>query len=437
MSDPTVRSWGRFPRADQASVWQRWRFDEVPLIPEGQTLLPHGLGRSYGDSCLNDGNAVLRTRLLRHFISFDPQTGVLRAESGVSLSEIIDLCLPLGWFLPVTPGTRFVTLGGAIANDVHGKNHHRAGTFGHAVRGFELVRSDGSRRWCSPEENPEWFRATVGGLGLTGLITWAEVQMHPALNGMISMESIRYDSLDEFLQLSLDSERDFDYVVAWVDCLAGGRSAGRGILMRGNHSQSGPAGFVPQGTGMLRCPVDFPDFAINHLTVGAFNTVYYGKHGAGRKQTEVSIYPFFYPLDAVDQWNRIYGPRGFVQWQCLVPVEHGVEPFREILDRISKQGSASFLAVMKLMGDAPNAGNLSFNGRGFTLALDFPASPVVFGLLDQLDDLVLAAGGTLYAAKDARMKPETYQTMYPLWREHQRWIDPQFSSSFWRRVTRS
>lgn len=434
--DPSVQSWGRFPRASQCSQWQRWRNDPL-AIPERGSLLPYGLGRSYGDSCLNDGNHVLRTRLLNHFISFDENSGILRAEAGVSLSEIIALTLPRGWFLPVTPGTRFVTLGGAIANDIHGKNHHQAGNFGNFVNGFELLRSDGSRRWCSREEDADLFRATVGGLGLTGLITWAELRMKPVRNHWIRCESIRYGSLDDFVSLSLESESRFEYLVAWTDCLAKGPSAGRGILMRGRHNEDLPAGPAVTVPGpVFSCPVDFPEFALNRFTVKAFNELYFRKAGSRPRTADVSLFPFFYPLDAIGEWNRIYGRRGFLQWQCLVPLESGAtDAFREIFRLIAMQGSASFLAVMKTMGDAPPFGNLSFTGRGITLTLDFPIGGSVFPMLDELDRIVVAARGALYPAKDSRMKPEVFQCIYPQWRDHERWIDPAFSSSFWRRVT--
>ncbi len=429
-----AQSWGRYPRYRHVELNQRWRFDPLNLPATPATLLPHGMGRSYGDSCLNADNALLHTADLSHFISFDRQTGILRAEAGVTLSEIIDLVVPQGWFLPVTPGTRFVTLGGAIANDVHGKNHHVVGTFGNFVNGFELLRSDGSRRWCTPSSNAEWFRATVGGLGLTGLITSAEICLKRIGSRRIRGQSTRYNTLEDFLRLSLASENEYEYLVAWVDCLASGKNLGRGILMRGNHDAEGPL-TNRDAPPTIPCPVDLPEFALNPFTVGAFNNLYFGKHGKGTRQTASDLIPFFYPLDSVGDWNRIYGKRGFLQWQCLVPLGNCLDTLRRIFTDIARERSASFVVVMKTMGDLPSAGNLSFNGRGVTLAVDFAAAPKVFELLDRLDTIVVEAGGKLYPAKDARMRPEVYQAMYPAWRDHERWIDPRFSSSFWRRVT--
>lgn len=431
----TVESWGRYPRTSQRVVRLGWRNEPLPSLP-GQTVLPYGLGRSYGDSCLNDGNAVLAVRTLNHFLGFDAASGLLQCEAGVSLDEILRLAVPRGWFLPTTPGTKFVTVGGAIANDVHGKNHHRTGTFGGQVTRFELLRSDGRRLLCSPSENAPWFRATVGGLGLTGLITWAELRLRRIDNALIEVESVKFRNLDEFFEISAASDRNFEYTVAWLDCVSGGETLGRGIFMRGNHA--GPHIHTlqvhrPPGKSV---PFDFPNFALNRLSINLFNKLYYGWQRGKSAAATVHYDPFFYPLDAVNHWSRIYGRRGFFQYQFVVPLEPNQRTLRQILLRIAASGRGSFLAVLKTFGAHPSPGLLSFPRPGTTLALDFPnQGSATLELFNQLDRLVLEAGGRIYPAKDARMSPAVFQQGYPEWREFQQWLDPGFSSTFWRRVS--
>jgi FAD/FMN-containing dehydrogenase len=394
------------------------------------------LGRSYGDSCLNDKNALLLTRSLDHILEFDVETGLLRCEAGVSLDEILRLIVPHRWFLPITPGTKFVTVGGAIANDVHGKNHHRAGTFGCQVTRFELLRSNGERWLCSPSHNREWFAATIGGLGLTGLITWAELKLRRIASSQLEMESVKFPDLDEFFNLSADSDRRFEYTVAWLDCLAGGNSLGRGIFLRGNHAGPEAKALAPHAPPRCTVPLDFPDAALSHFSIRAFNTLYYARQ---RRKTVAGTVPydrFFYPLDAINRWNRIYGRRGFFQYQCVVPLTPHQEAIRRILTQITASGRGSFLAVLKTFGAVKSPGLLSFPRPGVTLALDFPNHGTgTLTLLEALDRIVLEAGGRIYPAKDARMSPQMFQESYPEWRRFRQWIDPQFSSSFWRRVT--
>jgi FAD/FMN-containing dehydrogenase len=414
----------------------RWRDASLPLAADPQqSILAFGNGRSYGDVCLNDGNALLDARPLDRFITFDAATGILRCEAGVLLSEILDLVVPQGWFLSVTPGTRLVTVGGAIANDVHGKNHHRAGTFGCHVRAFELLRSDGSRRVCSLAENTDYFGATIGGLGLTGLVTWAELQMRRIASPAIAQETVRYDSLDEFFALSAESDRAFEYTVAWIDCLASGPSLGRGVFIRGNHADGAadPAPRPPRLT--LAVPFTPPFSAINAATLRAFNAAYYYGHPAGRQAGTVHYSPFFHPLDSVADWNRIYGPKGFLQYQFVVPPEHGADAVHEILRRIARAGTGSFLAVLKVFGEPASPGLLSFPQPGVTLALDFPnRGEQTLKLLTDLDGVVFQAGGRLYAAKDARMRGADFRASYPQWSALEALRDPRFDSSFWRRA---
>lgn len=401
----------------------------------GKSVLPYGNGRSYGDVCLNDRGVLIDARSLDRFLSFDSRTGRVRCEGGVLLSELLKISLPRGWFLPVTPGTKFVTVGGAIANDVHGKNHHRAGTFGCHVRQFELLRSDGERLTCSPEQNGEWFRATIGGLGLTGMITWAEIDLKPVRNEFLVVDTTRFSCLDEFLALSDAADREFEYTVAWLDCLAGGSNIGRGIFMAGNH-----AGFKWNGKHApvkrdLSVPFDPPRPLVNGFSIRLFNEIYFRGHPKYRRGKGTHYDGFFYPLDSIADWNRIYGPRGFFQYQCVVPRKGGKEALEEMLRRIRASGGGSFLAVMKVFGNIPSPGMLSFPRPGITLALDFANRGAgTRRLISDLDAVVLGAGGAVYPAKDALMSADCFRKSFPAAEEFSSFRDPAFSSSFWRRV---
>jgi FAD/FMN-containing dehydrogenase len=395
--------------------------------------LVYGQGRSYGDVCLNDGGGVLLGRGLDHFIAFDPTTGVLRAEAGVLLAEVLALVVAHGWFPAVTPGTALVTLGGAVANDVHGKNHHGAGSFGHQVRAFELVRSDGTRRLCSPEQSPEWFAATVGGLGLTGLITWVELQLTRIPGPAIQGETRAFAGVEDFFALSEAADQAYDYTVAWIDCIARGRKLGRGLLLSGRFAPPQAQPVPARKThGWLQVPLTPPLSLINPLSLRLFNALYARK----RQGPFISHYaPFFYPLDSIGQWNRIYGLRGFVQYQCVLPPAVARPALRELLERIARSGDGSVLAVLKRFGEHPPPGLLSFPRPGVTIALDFPLrGRRTLALLDDLDAVVSEAGGALYPAKDARMSPAMFARSFPNLEQFQPFIDPQLSSGFWRRV---
>jgi FAD/FMN-containing dehydrogenase len=431
-------SWGRLPRVAPAMVIPLSSRETLPdLSAIGRPMLAYGLGRSYGDSCLNEGGVLLTTRGLSRFIAFDEDTGVLRCEAGTSLAEILETFVPRGWSLPVTPGTKYVTVGGAIANDVHGKNHHALGTFGRHVTRFELLRSTGERLVCSPEEHCELFTATIGGLGLTGLITWVDLALRRVENPMIDAEYSRMRGLDEFFELTRESDGAFEFTVAWVDCLARGDDVGRGIFMRGNHAD-GPAP-APAPTrrrgSLLTVPFDAPSGLLNRYTVGAFNAAYYRKQLRRRVRRVVDPESFFYPLDGIRNWNRLYGRAGFFQYQCVVPLDGGAPAMSEILTRIARSGQASFLAVLKVFGDVPSPGLLSFPRAGVTLALDVPnRGASTLALFEELDHVTAAAGGAIYPAKDARMSPARFRESFPRLEEFARCVDPGFSSSFWRRV---
>jgi FAD/FMN-containing dehydrogenase len=427
------RSWGRYPSAPAAAVLPVvWRSDVPPLDRACGPVLPYACGRSYGDSCLNEGGVLLDVRGLDRLIAFDAEAGLLRCEAGVTLAEILALVVPRGWFLPVLPGTRWVSVGGAIANDIHGKNHHRAGTFGCHVTRLELLRSSGERVVCGPAD--PLFQATVGGLGLTGLITWAEIRLARVPGPGIALERIRFGGLDEFLELAAQ-DQSFEYTVAWVDCLARGPRLGRGIYMRGDHVALDRPVPSPLAPARLTVPVDAPGGLLNRVTLGLFNEAYYRRQLRARQRMVVPYAPFFFPLDGIGEWSRLYGPRGFVQYQCVVPEAPGSGPIRTILERIAGSGEPASLAVLKRFGSVRSPGMLSFPREGITLAVDFAVrGPATFALLDELDAVVRSAGGAVYPAKDARMSPESFRAFFPSverFRPHQ---DPNFSSSFWRRV---
>lgn len=409
-------------------------FDEAATLDK--PVLGYGLGRSYGDSNQNPDGILFNGRSLDKFIQFDRETGILRAEAGVSLAEVLEIAVPAGFFLPTTPGSRFVTLGGAIANDVHGKNHHRAGCFSAGVRRFGLWRSDEGLLEVSRQHRPELFAATVGGLGLSGLIVWCEIQLVPIGSSFIAEESRMFGNVDEFFdQIAEDGDR-FEHTVSWIDCTASGPSLGRGMFSGGNwaddgeytvHSDRGPA-----------LPFDLPSFALNPLTLKSFNTLYYERQKLKPRQTRSHYSGFFYPLDTIRGWNRLYGHKGFFQYQSVVPMEQARQATREMLARVAQSGQGSMLAVLKTFGGQDSEGLLSFPHGGATLALDFKnTGRKTLDLLADLDSIVASAGGRLYPAKDGRISAEMFQAGYPQWEAVEALRDPSISSSFWSRVSGS
>ena len=429
-------SWGKYPKAKPASVKPiYWRNTSLRLDELDKSVLPYAWGRSYGDSCLNDGGILLDTTALSRFMAFDEEMGVLRCEAGVTLDACLKLIVPRGWFLPVTPGTKYVSVGGAIANDIHGKNHYKGGTFGCYVTQFELLRSNGERLICSPTQNVALFQATIGGLGLTGLILWAEFQLKAIQTAYIDMERIKFENLDEFFEISGQSHQEYEYTVAWLDCLAQGKQLGRGWMVRGNHAE-GDYPLKLHKEPLIAVPFNLPSFVLNPLTMKGFNFFIYNLyqwHKTVRKT--VHYEPFFYPLDMIKNWNRIYGKRGFMQYQFVLCNDDNHSVLREIIKRIARSGEG-FLNVFKEFGDVPSPGMLSFPRKGVTLALDFPNNGVkTLRLLSELDELVREANGVLYPAKDGRMSAADFQRFYPQWEAFAQYVDPKFSSSFWRRVT--
>ena len=428
-----VSSWGRLTRAphDVIALSDRSRAPAV-VAASRRPALPFGNGRSYGDVCLNEAGVLWTTRDLDRFIAFDPATGRLECEAGVTLDEVIALALPHGWFPPVTPGTRHVTLGGAIANDVHGKNHHGAGTFGEHVEALTVLRTDGSTIVCGPEREGAWFRATVGGLGLTGLIATVTLRLRPVDGGWIDATTTPFDSLDAFYALSESSSTAHEYTVAWLDCGPGTAGETQGLFFAGNHATS----IDPLPPARERAlPLTPPLSLVTPLSVRAFNRLYRRAHERAPATSRQDYRRFFYPLDGVRDWNRIYGPRGFFQYQCVVPEAVQQDATRELLAIVAAAGTGSFLAVLKTFGERPPAGMLSFPMAGTTLALDFPnRGAATLVLFERLDAAVDAAGGRLYAAKDARMPAALFQRGYPQWQAFEAYRDPGISSQMARRL---
>jgi FAD/FMN-containing dehydrogenase len=434
----TVVSWGRYPALPQQAHALAWRDDAVAtwrgVAQEHGSTLAFGNGRSYGDSCLAASDHVLHTLPLDRLIAADWTAGVLRAESGITLTQILEVAIPRGWMLPVTPGTKYITLGGAIANDVHGKNHHVRGTFGRHVRRFGLARSDGRLLECAPDQNADLYAATIGGLGLTGLLLWAEIELMPIRSSLIDMMSVRFTNLDEFFDLSAQLDARHEYSVAWVDCQSRGSALGRGILMVGDHAPEGP--LAVDRRNKYTVPFTLPVPLFNRFSLRAFNALYYHRQRRREVRAKVGYDGYFYPLDGVLEWNRIYGRRGFQQYQCVVPPQAARDAMHAILDAIAASGTGSFLAVLKRCGDIPSPGLLSFPCEGTSLALDFPQREAQNArLFERLDAIVREARGRLYPAKDAHMSGADFRTAYPQWPQLEALRDCALLSRFWARVT--
>ena len=430
----TILSWGRTFRFDQQvqSVGRLSQMSPADFRNDGNYVF-HGMGRSYGDVALNENGRVVLSKASDNIIAFDRLTGSVKANSGLTLAELNKITIPDGWFVAVTPGTKFVTLGGAVANDVHGKNHHTAGSFGTHVNALMLVRSDGERLLCSRNENSEMFALTISGLGLTGYIEWVELQLKKIESSNMYVENIPYYDLDAFFALSQESA-DWPYTVAWIDCFSSGKKLGRGIFSRGKFIDDGKLE-ADYSEGRLKMPMEVPSFLLNRLTISAFNLLYRHRPTATFKGIQ-SYEPFFYPLDSILEWNKLYGRTGFYQHQSIIPMENGEQGMTELLRAIGREGQGSFLAVLKVYGKEQSPGLNSFPLEGVSLALDFAnRGDKTRRFLQKLDDIVLAHGGRMYPAKDGLMSAETYQRGYPNWQMLEAARDPKISSSFWRRVT--
>ena len=422
-------SWGRVRRRDRAVARAS---DFGPGAAGG--FLPFGNGRSYGDSCHNDQGRLIAMRPGAAISAFDPETGVLTGDAGVLLSEILALVMPHGFFLEVTPGTAQVTLGGAIANDVHGKNHHRRGTFGRSVLCFTLRGSDGESRLCSPDANTDLFEATIGGMGLTGIIEQASIRLMKVPSANVRQTAFRFSDIDGYFDAIDAIDAAHEYSVAWIDQLARGGNLGRGVLMAGDHAENGGAAKLPSAP-RLAVPFPPPVNMLNRLTLKAFNALYYGR---APKQRQTAIVPwssYFHPLDAITGWNRLYGPGGLFQHQSVYPAERARETTIALIECAQKHGAASFLTVLKRFGDIPSPGLMSFPRPGFTLTLDFANSgDRTLSMLDALDEIVIKAGGALNPYKDQRMSPAMFEASFPQWRQMEAMRDPALISDFWQRT---
>ncbi|MCQ0988398.1 FAD-binding oxidoreductase [Jiella marina] len=424
------QSWGRLRRAERPAIGA----DRLDWI--GGSFLPFGNGRSYGDSCHNDRGTLIDSRagLSPRIHHFDPASGLLTADAGVLLSEITRHVAPDGWFLPVTPGTQFVTLGGAIANDIHGKNHHRRGTFGCWVEAIELERSDRGRLTLTPVAEPELFAATISGMGLTGLIRQATIRLMKVPSLSIVETTTRFDRLSDYFDLADEADARHEYAVAWIDSLAGGASLGRGHLIAGDHAETGDR------TGVARPPLASVPFTppISPLQgpfLKAFNEAYYRKAKAGTHSRTVPFDGFFYPLDRVGAWNRLYGPRGLHQHQSVVPVGDAETVVRALIECAKSHKHGSFLTVLKRFGDRPSPGLTSFPRPGYTLTLDFPhRGEKTLKLLAELDRITIEAGGAVNPYKDARMSAESFDRGFANWRRLEALRDPAILSDFWTRT---
>jgi decaprenylphospho-beta-D-ribofuranose 2-oxidase len=437
-----LSGWGNIPKSISKVVYPRTA-EEIKESLTIDKLLPRGLGRSYADQATNTNHLVMKMEKMNHFLEFDEKTGILNCEAGVSLEEIIQHLTPRGWFPMITPGTKYITVGGAIANDVHGKAHHADGSFVNCVYDFTILLANGSVAKASREENSDLFWANFGGLGLLGTILTTRIQLRKIETTYFKQKAFAARNLDEMLQAIDDSEKEFTSSVAWLDSMAKGKDLGRGVLTMGNHAhlsdlpeklKSDPLkiGKKPK----LVVPFYLPAFALNKFTVGILNTALYIMQKSAKN---ISHYDsFFYPLDMINNWNRGYGKRGFIQYQFVLPVPNGKENIRKILEEITKSDCVPFLNVLKKFGKE-QGGLLSFPFEGYTFAIDFPITPKLKPFTERLDKMVLDMGGRIYLGKDAYLDEATFKAMYP---QHTEWLkikkkyDPSnvFTSDLARRI---
>jgi decaprenylphospho-beta-D-ribofuranose 2-oxidase len=409
-----IANWGNYPvmESDEKS----FSFDDqlLKLVKEENNYIPRGNGRCYGDGSL--AGKTISTLKYDKVLSFDTENGIFECESGITLDKVLEIIVPKGWFLPVTPGTKFITIGGAVASDVHGKNHHVDGAFSAHILEMDIVLSSGEVVTCSATLNADLFQATCGGMGLTGVISRVKFDLKKISTAYIRQKQVKAANLEEIIAL-FEQYKDYTYSVAWIDCLKKGDEFGRSILMLGEHatmdelSEKQKNNPLPKPSKkQIPFPVNLPSWVLNPFTVKAFNFLYYGKNFKRVIDNVVPYEPFFYPLDAIANWNRGYGKKGFVQYQFVLPLS-AKQGLVDILHSISDAGLGSFLAVLKVFGKQESL--ISFPMEGYTLALDFPVRDGLFEFLDKLDTIVLKYGGRLYMSKDARMKPEILSAGYP------------------------
>jgi decaprenylphospho-beta-D-ribofuranose 2-oxidase len=436
-SEQLLTGWGR-TSATRATVWTPARTEQIAdrlrraAHPGSRGVIARGLGRSYGDAAQNAGGTVILATGLDRVLELDVEKGTVTCEAGVSIDTLMRALIPLGWFPTVVPGTRYVTVGGAVASDIHGK--YRLGSFCDAVTRLTLATPGSGMITVGPEEQPDVFWATAGGMGLTGVVTEATMRLQPLETSRMRVDTERATDVDDCMARMLSDDSRYRYSVAWIDCLASGAALGRSVLTRGNHARVDELGARDRQTAsvfspsmLVRAPRWIPNGLLNPLSIRAFNELWFRKSPRVERDAIQSMTQFFHPLDAVEGWNRIYGTHGFLQYQYVVP--YGAEAVvRRTLERLSAARCASFLAVLKRF-EHENLGPLSFPMRGWTVTLDIPAARSGLAeLLDGLDDLVVEAGGRIYLSKDSRVRPELMAAMYPeldRWREARAAVDPE------------
>jgi decaprenylphospho-beta-D-ribofuranose 2-oxidase len=433
----SITNWNNYPVVEAKEI--SFDFQKDLVVKLAHSSIPHGNGRCYGDASLYSD--VVNTLRFDKVLAFNELHGIITCQSGVLLSDLLQIIVPRGWFLPVTPGTKFITVGGAVASDVHGKNHHVDGSFSRHIVSMTVLTGTGETLVCSKHKNSDLFWATCGGMGLTGIIMEVEFRLKRIQSSYIRQKQIKASNLDEVMEL-FDANTDSTYSVAWIDCLKSGKNFGRSILMLGEHAttdETRPSNkLTVREKALLTVPFHFPSFVLNGYSMKIFNALIYAKNYRKEMNSVVHYDGFFYPLDSILEWNKVYGKKGFVQYQFVLPFEASKEGLKNILGRISKMGVASFLAVLKLFGEQDDL--ISFPMRGYTLALDFPIRPGLFDFLDELDQVVAGYGGRIYLSKDARMKKEIFWKTYPYAKEFKDILkkydpDDRFNSHLAQRLT--
>lgn len=424
-----AKSWNNFPKVKNQEIVSLdgdFTFNDLQ-----KNYLAYGNGRSYGDICLNEGGTLVDTKKYSKILNFNEVDGVITCESGITFDEILNFISKKNWFLPVVPGTRYITLGGAIANDIHGKNHHNAGSFGNYVNKFELLRSNNEKYICSENENSDYFYATIGGMGLTGIITWAEIKLKKINSEFLKTQTLRFNSLDEYIDLNVDLEKKWDYTVAWFD-LSLSKKDIRGVFHSGNHLENN----IEKKHRNLSVAVPFtpPISLVNNFTSSIINEAYY-RINKEEKDKIQHYKPFFFPLDGIKSWNRVYGTKGFFQYQFVVPPGESKKALSKVFDAIRLSNQKPFLGVLKTFGSMPPKGLMSFPREGTTLAIDFPnKGKKTINLFDQLDEIVISHKGSIYPAKDSRMSKNVFESSFENKNNFKNYIDEKISSSFWKRV---
>jgi len=404
----TISGWGGYPKVKSEIITPKDIKDFAKNL--NKPLIPRGMGRSYGDSA--NFKTVLQTQYLNHLIEFDKDNGLLTCESGITIKNILNLIVPNGWFIPVSPGTSYATLGGAIASDVHGKNHHQLGTFGDHVQSIKMILGSGEIIETSPNILPDLFYATCGGMGLTGIILSATIKLLPIKSSKIFQTEIKSKSLEETCSIFNEKENS-TYSVAWLDCMASGREQGKSIIILGEHEKSGTLNFDVKKK--INIPVNVPSFILNKYFITVFNKFFYAKT-KNKSKKKINLFNYFYPLDKINNWNRLYGKKGFIQYQFAIPSDNAVKNIRFILDKISEFGLSSFLSVLKKFGKQNN-NLLSFPMSGYTLALDFKLGRNLFESINKLDEIVADMGGRIYLTKDSLMSEKIFKKTYKRWEE--------------------